>query len=283
MPTPIRVLCVGDIIGERAVAFCQVAIPQLRAAYNVDFCIANGENMHQGKGLNEHLCKKLLRDGVDVITGGDHSFDKHLIFGYLAKEKRLLRPMNYPRGVPGNGFGVFTPDELGLPIAVVNLRGNTFFNNPVQDPFRTADWVIEAVGKETNLIVVDFHAEATAEKIAFGHYLDGRVSAVFGTHTHVPTADHRVLPNGTGFVTDIGCTGPENSVIGMDSQTAQQRFLLQTPQKYQLAAGPIALSGLVLEIDSKSGNTTSLKHVSLVEGELEQPIPTAEETFETTA
>lgn len=283
MPTPIRVLCVGDIIGERAVAFCQVAIPQLRAAYNVDFCIANGENMHQGKGLNEHLCKKLLRDGVDVITGGDHSFDKHLIFGYLAKEKRLLRPMNYPRGVPGNGFGVFTPDELGLPIAVVNLRGNTFFNNPVQDPFRTADWVIEAVGKETNLIIVDFHAEATAEKIAFGHYLDGRVSAVFGTHTHVPTADHRVLPNGTGFVTDIGCTGPENSVIGMDSQTAQQRFLLQTPQKYQLAAGPIALSGLVLEIDSKSGNTTNLKHVSLVESELEQPIPTAEETFEPTA
>lgn len=262
----------GDIVGEQAVRFAQHAVPQLRAVHNVDFCIANGENMHQGKGLNEHLCRKLLRSGVDVLTGGDHSFDKHLIFGYLAKEKRLLRPMNYPRGVPGSGFGVFTPDELGLPIAVINLRGNVFFNNPVQCPFRTADWVVEAVAKETNIIVVDFHAEATAEKVALAHYLDARVSAVFGTHTHVPTADHRVLPGGTGFVSDIGCTGPTHSVIGMDIHTAQQRFLLQTPQKYQVGSGPQELSGLLLELDSKSGHAIRLAHIRLSEHELEVPM-----------
>jgi 2',3'-cyclic-nucleotide 2'-phosphodiesterase len=273
MAATLRVLCVGDIIGERAVAFACVAVPQLRAALGVDFCIANGENMHQGKGLNEHLCRKLLRSGIDVITGGDHSFDKHLIFGYLAKEKRLLRPMNYPRGVVGTGFGLYTVPDLGLPIGVLNLRGNTFFNNPIQDPFRTADWVLEGLAKETTHIVVDFHAEATAEKAALANYLDGRVSVVFGTHTHVATADHRLLPKGTGFVTDIGCTGPIDSVIGMQTDTAVQRFLMQTPQKYQLAAGPLALSGLLVELGLTDGKARTLSPVRFTEAELTEPLP----------
>lgn len=269
----LRVLCVGDIVGERAVALACAAVPQLRASLGVDFCIANGENMHQGKGLNEHLCRKLLRSGVDVLTGGDHSFDKHLIVSYLAKEKRLLRPHNYPRGVPGTGVGVYTVPELGLPIGVVNLRGNTFFNSPVQDPFRSADGLFEMLAGQTSHVFIDFHAEATAEKAAFAHYVDGRASVVFGTHTHVPTADHRILPKGTGFVSDIGCTGPTESVIGMDTQTAIQRYLLATPQKYQLATGPLQLSGLLAEVGIADGKARALRHVVFDERELAQPLP----------
>ncbi|MDX2063018.1 MAG: TIGR00282 family metallophosphoesterase [Bacteroidia bacterium] len=263
----LRVLCVGDIVGERAVALACAAVPQLRASLGVDFCIANGENMHQGKGLNEHLCRKLLRSGVDVLTGGDHSFDKHLIFPYMAKERRLLRPMNYPKGAPGWGYGVYELQALGLKLGVLNLRGQVFFQNPIQCPFRTADWALAELSKETPLIFVDMHAEATAEKISMGLYLDGRVSVVAGTHTHVQTADERILPQGTGFITDVGCTGPLHSVIGMHPETALQRFLLQIPQKYELAQGAHQLCGIHTEISTATGRCLSLQRICLREGQ----------------
>lgn len=237
-------------------------LPALRQQHGAHFCIVNGENAHQGKGLNEVLCKRLFKGGADVITGGDHSFDKHLIFPYMAKERRLLRPMNYPRGVPGSGFGIYEVPELaGVKLAVLNLRGQVFFNNPIQCPFRTADWALGETKRETPLVFVDFHAEATAEKASMGHYLDGRASVVAGTHTHVQTADESILPGGTGFITDAGATAPGDSSIGMNKQVALQRFLLQIPQKYELATGPIALRGIVAEIDIETGKCLRIERI----------------------
>lgn len=265
MKQTLSILFIGDQVGEPAVGFTVSVLPQLIEQYGVDFCVVNGENAHQGRGINDQIVHKLLDAGVDVITGGDHSFDKHLVFPLMAREKRLLRPLNYPKGVPGFGYGLYDLPALDTKIAVVNLRGQAYFQNPINDPFRAADWVISEVSPHTKLIFVDLHAEATAEKAALGYYLDGRVSLVAGTHTHVPTADETILPQGTGFITDVGCTAPVHSIIGMDVKTAMDRFLLQTPQKYQLAEGRIALCGVHAELDIATGCCLKLQRVRVEE------------------
>lgn len=252
-------MMVGDVVGENGVAAVRELLPSLIADNEVDFCVVNGENAHEGRGINEFIAKKLYKAGADVITGGDHSFDKHLVFPYMAKDRRLLRPLNYPKGAPGSGYCVVEKKEVQ--VGVMNLRGQAYFNNPIHCPFQTADRFLPDLAAKSTIIFVDFHAEATAEKATLGWYLDGRVSAVCGTHTHVQTADERVLPKGTGFLTDVGFTGPAKSVIGMDVETATQRALLQIPQKYKLAEGDVFLSAAIFSIDVRTGTTKSVKRL----------------------
>jgi metallophosphoesterase (TIGR00282 family) len=249
---PFKILFVGDVVGDPGIYAVESLVPQLIDEYQVDFTIINGENAHDGKGINETIVKRFYRSGAQVITGGDHSFDKHLIFPYMAKDRKLLRPINYPSGTPGFGYGVFESQVPDTRVGVINLRGQVFFNNPIRCPFRTIDKVLDDLAGETDLIFVDFHAEASAEKVAMGHYLDGRVSAIVGTHTHIQTADERVLPAGTAYISDVGFTGPHHSVIGMDIQTALNRFLLQIPQKYKLGEGRTTLQGVVISFEPQA-------------------------------
>jgi len=255
----IRLMFIGDIVGEDGVEFACQMIPVFRQKYKVHFCVANGENSHQGKGINEEIVKSLYKNGVDVISGGDHSFDKHLIFNYMKSDPKLLRPYNYPQGVPGFGYGVYDIPDTKHKISIINLRGLSFFNNPINCPFRALDYILSKVNTETILSFVDFHAEATAEKIAFAWYADGRVSAIAGTHTHVQTADAQIFPKGTGYITDVGFTGAHHSVIGMDIQTSINRFLYQTPQKYKTGEGSPRMNGIVFHIDTDTAKTIKLE------------------------
>lgn len=248
---PFKILFIGDVVGEPGIHAVETLLPELIDEHQADFVIVNGENAHEGKGTNETIVKRFYRSGAHVITGGDHSFDKHLIFPYMAKDRRLLRPINYPSGAPGFGYGLYETQVPETKIGVVNLRGQVFFQNPIRCPFRTIDKVLDDISSETDIVFVDFHAEATAEKIAMGHYLDGRVSVVAGTHTHVQTADERVMPAGTAYITDVGFTGAHHSVIGMDIQTALNRFMLQIPQKYKLGEGRTTIQGALFSLSGE--------------------------------
>jgi len=257
----IRILFLGDIVGNAAVEAVISTIPELRSKLRVDWVIANGENMHYGKGLNEHMCKRLLKNGVDVLTGGDHSFDKHLIIPYLAKTDRVLRPFNYPPGTPGSGLGIYSLSVDGEThfIAVLNLQGQIYFNRGVGCPFHAATLALKQMPDQVRIRIVDFHAEATAEKKAMGWFLDGQVSAVIGTHTHVQTSDARILPQGTAYVTDAGACAPYNSVIGGDIQTSITYFQSKRPLKYQVATGDICIEGVILTIDPISGKARDIE------------------------
>lgn len=259
----LRWLHIGDVVGEIGVQTLAVGLPELKEELAADFVTANTENVHQGRGLNERQLRRVFSAGVDVQTGGDHSFDKHLIFGYLNSEERLLRPVNYPRGAPGKGFGVFNVSSLGVEVGVLNLRGNAFFNNPVQHPMDAAEFALRELSKYTSLILVDLHAEATAEKITLAWHLDGRVSAICGTHTHVQTADERVFPQGTGYLTDVGFTGPHDSVIGLDVQVSIDRLRLQIPKKTELGTANCRINAAVFEIDVASGKCLGIERLNV--------------------
>lgn len=254
----INLLFIGDIIGKPGLEIVQTWLPSLIQKYKADLVIANGENASGGKGCTEKEGKILFDLGVHVITGGNHTWDKHQSQEYLKIEPRSLRPLNYPKGTYGNGFHI-SETKKGK-VAVINLQGRSFL--PAIDcPFRTADWIIQKLALETKIIFVDFHAEATAEKIALANYLDGKVSALVGTHTHVQTSDERILPKGTGYITDVGMTGPYDSVIGMKTLAAINRFLYQTPQKYETAENDIHLCGMFFKIDSETGKTLELERI----------------------
>lgn len=248
----LKVLFIGDIVGSPGLSLLETLLPSLIGKYQADFVIANAENSHEGMGINEEIIRTLYGLGVNVITGGNHSFAKWKIYPYMKTDPNLLRPMNYPKGVHGYGYGIYDIPKSSHKIGVLNLQGRTYMQ-PIDDPFRTADRLLEKIKKETSITFIDFHAEATAEKMAFGWYVDGEVSVVAGTHTHIPTADARILPKGTGYITDVGMTGPYHSVIGMDKDTAIKRFLLQTPHKYKMANGDNRICGLYSEIDTESG------------------------------
>ncbi len=254
----LNLLFVGDIIGKPGMDFVQSWLPGLIQKYKADFVIVNGENSSGGKGCTEKEGKILFDLGVHVITGGNHTWDKHQSQDYLKKEPRALRPLNYPKGTYGNGYHI-AETKKGK-IAVINLQGRTFMA-AIDDPFRTSDWIVNKVSNEAKMIFVDFHAEATAEKIAMGSYLDGKVSAVVGTHTHVQTSDEQILPKGTGYITDVGMTGPYDSVIGMKTQAALNRFLFQTPQKYETAVDDVHLCGMFFKIDTESGKTLEIERI----------------------
>lgn len=256
--TQLNLLFIGDIVGKPGMALVQTWLPGLIQKYKADLVIANGENASDGKGCTEKEGKILFDLGIHVITGGNHTWDKHQSQDYLKSESRSLRPLNYPRGTYGNGY--YIAETKKGKAAVVNLQGRTFMAD-IDCPFRTAEWIIPKLKNETNIIFVDFHAEATAEKIAMINFLDGKVSAVVGTHTHVQTSDERIFPNGTGYITDVGMTGPYDSVIGMKVQAAVNRFIYATPQKYETAENDTHLCGMFFKIDTETGKTTELERI----------------------
>ncbi len=255
----LNLLFVGDIIGKPGMDLVQTWLPGLIQKYKADFIIANGENASDGKGITSKEGKLLFDLGVHVITGGNHTWDKHQSQDYLKEEPRALRPLNYPRGAYGNGY--YVAEVRKKKAAVINLQGRTFMAT-IDCPFRTADWVLSKLKEETKVIIVDFHAEASAEKIAMVNYLDGKVSAVIGTHTHVQTADERIFPQGTGYITDVGMSGPYESVIGMKTQAALNRFIYQTPQKYETAQNDVHLCAVFMKIDYDTGKTVEIERIT---------------------
>ncbi|MEJ5330773.1 MAG: TIGR00282 family metallophosphoesterase [Desulfobaccales bacterium] len=241
-----RILFVGDIVGSPGRRAVQELVPRLVDRHLVDLVVANGENAAGGIGITPQVAEELLNLGVDVLTSGNHIWKHKEILPYLEESERLLRPANYPPGTPGRGWAV-VETAAGRRVAVLNLEGRVFMS-PLECPFRTADRLLAELPSDLAAIIVDFHAEATSEKQALGYYLDGRVSALIGTHTHVQTADERVLAGGTGYITDVGMTGPLNGVIGMKKEIILERFLSQRPQPFKVAAAQVQLQGVLLEL-----------------------------------
>jgi metallophosphoesterase (TIGR00282 family) len=256
-----KILFVGDIVGTVGRAAIKALLPSLLNRYKIDFVIANGENAAGGFGITEKVATEIFGYGVHVITSGNHIWDKKESVPYVAKENRLIRPVNYPPGVPGYGSVVY-PLPSGVKIGVVNISGRVFMTS-IDCPFRVGNHEIERIQRETKFIVVDFHAEATSEKIAFGYFIDGKVSAVVGTHTHVQTADEKILSGGTAYITDVGMTGPADSVIGIEKEQIVERFLLQMPKKFETARGSGILSAVVIEVDDKTGKSKAIQRLQL--------------------
>jgi 2',3'-cyclic-nucleotide 2'-phosphodiesterase len=253
-----RILFIGDIVGSPGREMVSKHLAEIVARERVDLVIINGENSAAGFGITAKIADELLALGADVITGGNHSWDKKEIQEYIPNEPRLLRPANFPKS-PGRGLYVGT-SRGGVRFAVLNLQGRVFMA-PLDCPFRTADAELAKIPPDVKIIFVDMHAEATSEKQAMGWYLDGRVSVVVGTHTHVATADERVLPNGTAFITDVGMTGPHESVIGMDRGAMVKRFLDSMPTKFEVAIGDVRINGILADVDDSTGRARSIVRV----------------------
>lgn len=251
-----KILAVGDIVGEGGVKKLKTVLPKLKQEEQIDFIITNGENAAGGMGITERNYKDILSCGTDVVTLGNHTWSKKDIFKFI-DEQRIIRPANYTKGLPGKGYVIFKVKDRN--IAVINLIGRVDVNVLSENPFKVANDLVEELKEKVDIIFIDFHAEATAEKIALGYYLDGKVTAIFGTHTHVQTADGKVLPNGTGYITDIGMTGPEHSVIGMDISASIKRLETTLPEKYRLAEGNCMFNGVIFEIDDKTNKVTKVR------------------------
>ncbi len=256
----LRLLFLGDIIGEPGRSAVIASVPKWRTERGVDFVIVNGENAAAGRGITPKISIDLLRCGVAVITSGDHIWDQREIVPYFDTEPRLLRPLNYPAGTPGNGSIVL--DTAKGKIAVVNVQGRTFMQPPLENPFLAMDKEIARLREQTPVIFVDVHAETTSEKIAMGRFLDGRVSAVVGTHTHTQTADDQVFPGGTAFLCDAGMCGPSESCLGREIEPIIQRFLTGRPVMYPVARGPVKLQGALIEIDETTGKALKIERVA---------------------
>jgi metallophosphoesterase (TIGR00282 family) len=253
-----RILFVGDIVGTPGRRCLAQAVPALRSQHVPDVVIANGENSAGGNGITPGTAKEIFGSGVDVITSGNHAWDRPEILSHIDDQPRLLRPANYPDPTPGSGL-CLVPLPDGATLAVVNLLGRVFMGD-YDDPFRAADRILAEIDGRATAIFVDFHAEATSEKMALGWHLDGRVSAVIGTHTHVPTADERVLPGGTAFISDAGMTGPYDSVIGVDKTQVLARFLSQRPVRYRPAENDLRLAGVLVDI-APDGRADSIRRI----------------------
>jgi metallophosphoesterase (TIGR00282 family) len=260
VPEPLKILFVADVVGEPGRKAVAEILPKLKDEHEPDLTVLNGENSAGGFGLTVKTIKELKAAGADVITTGNHVFDQREFVPELGAQVNVLRPHNYPPGVPGTGVCVIAAGEEE--VLVINLMGRLFMND-IDDPFRAADAIL-AAEPDRRLIFCDFHAEATSEKIAMGWYLDGRVSAVVGTHTHVPTADNRVLPGGTAYCTDVGMVGPRDGVIGMDRENVLKRFLTGMPQKWRIADGAVTFNSVLITIDRHSGRATSIQRIDLV-------------------
>jgi len=254
-----RILFIGDIIGKAGRQVIGGVLERVIADQKIEFTIANGENAAGGMGITPPIAIEILDQGVDVLTSGNHIWAKKEIFPFLDEESRILRPANYPPRVPGRGRGIFHSVN-GLKVAVLNLEGRVFMKH-LDCPFRVGEKEVELLYKETPIILVDFHAEATSEKMAMGWFLNGKVSAVVGTHTHVQTSDERILSEGTAYITDVGMTGPLDSVIGIRKQVAIERLLTQIPWKFDVATEEIELQGVVIEVDSKTGKSKNIQRI----------------------
>jgi len=263
----VKILFIGDIVGEPGRRAVKIILPKLREQHALDFVIANGENSAGGSGITPKMAGEIFSAGVDVITSGDHLWDQKEVMELLQNEPRFLRPLNYPANVPGHGSGLFEikNSKSGIQnpvlIAVLNAQGRTFMP-PLENPFSLAAEEVKLLREQTKIIFVDFHAEATSEKIAFARMLDGQVSAVVGTHTHVQTADEQIFPGGTAYLTDAGFTGPHESVLGREIQPVLTRFRTAMPQRFEVARNDVKLHGAVIEIDNPSGKAVKIQRVS---------------------
>lgn len=255
-----NILLIGDIIGEPGREAIRELLPRLRKDYNLEFIVANGENAAGGNGLTPKIAEELFGYGVDVITSGDHIWKNKDILKVLDQDTRILRPGNYPSGAPGRGYSVYLT-SVGNTIAVINLMGRVFMQ-AIDCPFKAVSRIINELSVKAKIIVVDFHAEATSEKIAMGWHLDGKASFVAGTHTHVPTRDARILPQGTAYLTDLGMVGSQDSVIGVNKEAVLRRFLTQLPARFEPARENIWLFGAVVSIDPDTGKARDIKMVS---------------------
>ena len=252
-------LVVGDVHGRPGRRILKERLSRLRAHYDARFIIANGENAAGGAGLSREVAGEIFAAGVDVITGGNHIWQHRDARELLDADPHIVRPLNYPPGVPGRGVTVAASKD-GVPVAVLNLQGRVFMPE-VDDPFRAVSAELEGLRERARVIVLDFHAEATSEKIAMGWYLDGKVSALIGTHTHVQTADERILPEGTAYISDVGMTGPRDGVIGMDRERILERFLTGLPVRFEVAAGPAQLSAVAVEVDEETGKARRIERI----------------------
>lgn len=255
-----NVLMIGDVVAKPGRIAVLERIQDLREQHAIDLAIMNAENLAGGFSVTPSLCEQLFASGIDVMTSGNHIFDKKEAAPYIVKQQRLLRPANYPPNTPGSG--IWTGMVKGVNVAVINLMGRVFMP-PSDDPFRAADGLLENLPEDTKVRIVDMHAEATSEKVAMGWYLDGRVSAVLGTHTHVQTADERVFPNGTGYLTDLGMTGSYSGVIGMDKKDVITRFTSAIGRRAEHSTGAVRICGAVLDIDEATGRTRGITRLNL--------------------
>lgn len=255
-----KILAIGDLVGTAGIKELKKQLSNIKQKEQIDFVIVNGENSAEGMGITQQNFNDILELKIDVITMGNHTWGKKDIFKFIDHPK-LIRPANYPKGVVGKGHNIYTCKNKK--IAVVNLIGRVDINILSENPFIIAKELVEELQQEVDIIIVDFHAEATAEKIAMGYYLDGKVTAIFGTHTHVQTADEKVLPNGTGYITDIGMTGPKNSVIGMDIMASLKRFETTLPERYKVASGECIFNGVIFDVDDANNKVKSIKRLYL--------------------
>jgi 2',3'-cyclic-nucleotide 2'-phosphodiesterase len=249
---------IGDIVGRPGRKAIAENISGIKMENKVDIVIANGENAAGGNGITLKIANELFGYGIDVLTMGNHVWDKKEIFDFINKENRIVRPANYPPGTPGKGYNLYKYN--GLEFGVVSLSGRVYLAD-LDCPFRAADAIVKELSQHTNLIFVDFHAEVTSEKKAMGYYLDGRVSAVCGTHTHVQTADEDILPEGTAYITDLGMTGPKDSILGVEKEIIINKFITQLPTKFEIAQGPYQLNGVIIDVDDETGKATSIVSV----------------------
>jgi hypothetical protein len=257
-----KILVIGDVFGKSGRRMVTETLPGYINMFKVDFTIANCENIAGGFGMTHETLAEMFKAGVDVATAGNHTWDKKDALDLVVSEKRLIRPANYPATTPGRGYGVY--EKSGIKIGVLNLMGRVFMD-AIECPFGAADRALEEMKKETNIIIVDMHAEATSEKQAMGFHLDGRVSAVFGTHTHVQTADERVMPRGSAFITDVGMTGPMNSIIGVRPEIIMKRFIQKLPERFQESHGPGQFLGALIEVNPTTGLAKSIKRLQSFE------------------
>lgn len=250
-----KILAVGDIVGENGLRKLKEILPNLKQQEKIDFIIVNGENVAGGMGITEKLFNQIIQAGADVVTLGNHTWSKKDIFNFIDNEK-IIRPANYPKGVVGKGYSIYKCKNKK--IAVMNLLGRTNMGILTENPFLEADNIINKVRNEVDYIILDFHAEATAEKIAMREYLEGRVNIIFGTHTHVQTADEEITKSGMGYISDLGMTGPKDSVIGMDKRASIKRFVTTLPEKYRIAEGESKFNGCIFEIDDETGRIQNI-------------------------
>lgn len=255
-----KILAVGDLIGASGIKELKKVLPEIRKEEKIDFVIVNGENSAEGMGITEKNFKDILEENVDVITMGNHTWGKKDIFKFIDHPK-IIRPANYPKGVVGKGYNIY--ECKGKKIAAINLMGRVDINILTENPFVLSKELIAKLQNQVDIIIVDFHAEATAEKIAMGYFLDGKVTILYGTHTHVQTADEKILPSGTAYITDIGMTGPKNSVIGMDINASLKRFETTLPERYKIAEGECMFNGVIFDIDENTNKVSTIKRINI--------------------
>ena len=256
-----RILMVGDVVGRPGRYFFMEQTPELRRQKNIDMLIVNGENAAHGKGLTPSIFDELIKGGADVITTGNHIWDNPTVLQIIDTEPFLIRPANYPEGTPGNGFCIYPVGKKK--VGVINMSGRIFMQPPMDDPFRLGDKIVTFLKKNCDVILIDFHAEATSEKLAFAHYLDGQVTAVVGTHTHVQTADEKILPKGTAYISDLGMVGAANSILGMMIEPVIKRFVTGRPSKFEVAEGAAEYCAFLIETEDKANKVVKVKRIKL--------------------